>query len=102
MRIKNVDARTAFLLVALLLVAASAGRGLLALTVALTGALAWWGRKAAKLFGGKRKAAAHVTFVLETMRASHFSEKARWCLQRAGADFIEVQHPPRLTCATEL
>ena len=30
--------------------------------------------------------------VLETISASHFVEKARWCLDRLGVDYVEQQH----------
>jgi hypothetical protein len=44
---------------------------------------------------GIKRSIRHHTFVLESIRVSHFSEKLRWALQRSGAVYTEVR-PARL------
>ena len=44
----------------------------------------------------------HHTFVLESIKVSHFVEKVRWCMQRSGAVFTEVLKSSALVQTVQL
>jgi len=66
-------------------------RKALAILFVLLSVILPWGCRLAPIIS-KKKPSRHV-FHLESIRASHFVERVRWCLDLSGASYTEVRLP---------
>ena len=75
-------------LILLPVVVAALGLGVASAAALVTGMLVWrW----LIVLSGFRPSREEPALVLETIAASHFVEKVRWCMDRLGLDYAERQ-----------
>ena len=60
--------------------------------LAIVFVLAGWAIRLSTLFSGMTGDISRKKLVLVGIRGSHFVEKVRWCLDRAGLQYNEVRH----------